>query len=238
MTGPCVVFDVVGTCFGYDSVADKLENVLASHATISSDLFFKAWMSNAEVDFQRLSVLQKFRPHSTLLKKAFHTTMQDAGIASSSLAPADIDRLIAQYADNLTPRPGLAELMHTLRAAGFTVYCCSDASPERVQGYFAKAGIEMPIENLFSCDMCKAAKPDPKVYRMVKEKLASAELIVFAAAHAWDLAGARNEGFGTAYYTVGEDETCVEVFGEADVVADTLPQLASAIVQKWGKGAA
>ncbi|KAJ7033398.1 haloacid dehalogenase [Mycena alexandri] len=199
---------------------------LPGGTAISTDLFFNAWMSNAEVDFQRLSVLQKFRPHSTLLKKAFYTTMQDAGIATSSVAAADIDRLISQYSDNLTPRSGLAEMMQTLRSDGFTVYCCSDASPERVQGYFAKAGIDMPMDNLFSCDM------------MVREKLSSAGVIVFAAAHAWDLAGARNAGFNTAYYTVGEDETCVEVFGKADVVADTLPQLGSAIVQKWGKGAA
>ncbi|KAJ7130946.1 haloacid dehalogenase [Mycena filopes] len=236
MPGPCVVF-------GYASVTENLQKVLPSQATasgaaISPDLFFSAWTYNAEIDFQYLSILQKYSSHSTLLKKAFYKTMKEAGIATSSVAEADIDQLVSQYAEGLTPRPGLAEMMQTLRDGKFTVWCCSDATPERVRGYFAKAGIEMPMENLLSCDMCKAAKPDPKVYKMAKERLSGAEVTVFAAAHAWDLAGAKNAGFNTAYCTVLEDESCVDLFGTPDVIADTLSQLGSAIVKKWGKGAA
>ncbi|KAJ6593223.1 HAD-like domain-containing protein [Mycena capillaripes] len=239
MSGPCVVFDVVGTCFGYDSVEDSLRDLFAAQAASSvaavpPGLFFSAWTSNAEKDFQYLSVLQKFRSHSTLLKKAFYRTLEDAGVSASSVGDADVDLLISQYSNNLTPRPGLSEMVQILRDAGFTVWCCSDASPERVRGYFEKAGIDMPMENLLSCNMCGAAKPDPKVYKMAKKELGNADVTVFAAAHAWDLAGARKEGFHTAYCTVGEDESCVELFGEADVTADTLPELGRAIVRQWG----
>ncbi|KAJ7798638.1 putative 2-haloalkanoic acid dehalogenase [Mycena olivaceomarginata] len=243
MSGPCVVFDVVGTCFGYDSVADRLSDVLESQpalkdAAIQPGLFFSAWTSNAEVDFQRLSVVKEFRSHSELLKTAFYKTLQDAGVSESSVPEADVDMLISEYSHNLTPRPGLAEMIQTLRDGGFTVWCCSDASPERVRGYFEKAGIDLPTENLLSCDMCAAAKPDPKVYRMVKKALGHAKVAVFAAAHSWDLAGARKEGFSTAYCTVCEDKSSVDLFGEADVVANTLPQLGSAIVQRWGENSA
>ncbi|KAJ7672066.1 HAD-like domain-containing protein [Mycena rosella] len=239
MSGPCVVFDVIGTCFGYESVCDALQHLFKSQLaenspTIPPQLFFATWTANAELDFQYLSIVGDYRSHSTLLKKAFYKTMDAAGLASSSLAEADVDELISQYCDNLTPRPGLSEMMQTLRDAGFTVWCCSDGSPERVKGYFEKAGIAMPMENLLSCNMCAAAKPDPKVYKMAKEKVRGAETAVFAAAHAWDLAGARKEGFSTAYCTVGEDESCAELFGKADVVAGTLPELGRAIVQKWG----
>jgi len=240
MSGPCVVFDVVGTCFGYDSVADSLRDVFESQAalkgtTIPPALFFSAWTSNAEVDFQQLSVVEKFRSHSSLLKNAFYKTLKDAEIPESSVPEAEIDLLVSEYSQNLTPRSGLSEMIHTLRDGGFTVWCCSDASPERVRGYFEKAGIDMPMENVLSCDACEAAKPDPKVYQMVKKELSHADVTVFAAAHAWDLAGARKEGFSTAYCTICEDEASVELFGEADVVADTLPELGNAIVQKWGK---
>jgi 2-haloacid dehalogenase len=146
------------------------------------------------VDFQYLSVIDKFRSHSTLLKKAFYKTLESAGIPKSSFSEASVDQLISHYSENLTPHPGLSEMMQTLRAGGFTVWCCSDGSPERVKGYFQKAGIDMPMENILSCDMCGAAKPDPRVYRMAKEKVSGADVVVFAAAHAWDLAGARREG--------------------------------------------
>ncbi|KAJ6578911.1 putative 2-haloalkanoic acid dehalogenase [Mycena vulgaris] len=238
MSRRCVVFDVIGTCFVYESVCDDLQQVFASQAargtSIPPKLFFAAWTANAELDFQYLSILDKFSPHSTLLKKAFYKTLDAAGLPQDFLAEAAIDSLISQYSGNLTPRPGLSEMMQTLRDAGFTVWCCSDGSPERVKGYFEKAGIDMPMENLLSCNMCAAAKPDPKVYKMAREKLGEADVAVFAAAHAWDLAGARREGFSTAYCTLGEDEACVDLFGQADVVADTLSELGRAIVQKWG----
>jgi hypothetical protein len=48
------------------------------------------------VDFQRLSLVQKFRSHSTLLKKAFYKTMKDAEIPTSSIPEADIDLLVSQ----------------------------------------------------------------------------------------------------------------------------------------------
>ncbi|KAJ6476936.1 HAD-like domain-containing protein [Mycena sanguinolenta] len=236
MSGPCVIFDVVGTCFGYDSVAGSLHDFLASHAaTIPPKIFFSAWTSNAELDFQRLSIVEKFHSHSSLLKNAFYRTLKDAEIPEASVCEADIDLLIEQYSHNLTPSPGLSEMVQILRDGGFTIWCCSDASPERVRGYFVKAGIDMPLENLLSCDMCDAAKPDAKVYQMVKEKLSHADLTIFAAAHAWDLAGARKAGFNTAYCTIGEDQSAVDLFGESDVVAGTLPKLGSAIVEKWGK---
>ncbi|KAJ7750101.1 haloacid dehalogenase [Mycena maculata] len=239
MSRPCVVFDVVGTCFSYDSICDNLQDLFTSQASLNGTtpppkLFFSAWTVNAEVDFQYLSVVEQFRSHSTLLKKAFYKTLSDAGMPLHCLSESDVDLLISQYSESLTPRPGLSEMMQTLRAGGFTVWCCSDASPERVQAYFEKAGINMPAKNLLSCNMCAAAKPDPKVYKMVKEKLNGASVAVFAAAHAWDLAGARREGFKTAYCSHSEDEACVDLFGKADVAVDTLPELGRAIVQKWG----
>ncbi|KAJ7270172.1 hypothetical protein B0H12DRAFT_1067562 [Mycena haematopus] len=143
-----------------------------------------AWTSNAEVDFQRLPILN-FRSHSDLMRNAFYKTMRDAGIPKASVAEADVDMLISEYSHNLAPRPGLFEMIQVLCDGVFTVRCCSDASPERVRGYFENVGVDMPIENFYPV-ICAAAKLDPEVYQMVKKKLGFADATVFAAAHAWD----------------------------------------------------
>ncbi|KAJ7188965.1 hypothetical protein C8R46DRAFT_33037 [Mycena filopes] len=52
--------------------------------------------------------------YSTLLKKAFYETIKEAGIATSSVAEADIDQLVSKVAESLTPRSGLAEMIQTL----------------------------------------------------------------------------------------------------------------------------
>jgi FMN phosphatase YigB (HAD superfamily) len=94
----------------------------------------------------------------------------------------DMEYITSQYL-KLKPRPGLAEMMQTLRDGGFEVWCCSDANIERVKGYFDNAGVPMPLENILSADMVKAGKPEPAVYKFAREKAGSdkpGEVSVFA----------------------------------------------------------
>lgn len=74
-------------------------------------------------------------------------------------------------------------MMQTLRDGGFEVWCCSDANPERVKGYFDHAGVEMPMDHILSADMVKAGKPEAAVYKFAREKAGSdreGEISVFA----------------------------------------------------------
>jgi 2-haloacid dehalogenase len=165
----------------------------------------------------------------------------------------DMKYITSEYL-KLKPRPGLGEMMQTLRDGGFEVWCCSDANVERVKGYFDNAGVPMPIENILSADMVKAGKPEPEVYKFAREKAGSdqpGEVSVFAgtspttyrldkrakktASHAWDCAAAKSAGFQTAYTTTYELDECVEVFGKADLVTPDLVTLGRGIVEKWGK---
>lgn len=41
--------------------------------------------------------------------------------------------------------------------------------------------------------------------------------------------------FDTAYCTIYEKDPCEGVFGAADVVADDLPGLTKAIIERWGE---
>ncbi|KNA98376.1 hypothetical protein FOXG_02742 [Fusarium oxysporum f. sp. lycopersici 4287] len=52
----------------------------------------------------------------------------------------------------------------------------------------------------------------------------------FAAAHLWDASGAQSVGFNTAYSTILEGEYLSEIYGELDVVAETLPVMADRII--------
>jgi 2-haloacid dehalogenase len=143
------------------------------------------------------------------------------------------------------------------------VWCCSDANVDRVKGYFDHAGVDMPMENILSADMCSSGKPHPSVYKMAREKAGSdkeGEVSVFAAAHAWDIAAAKSAGcvplssdvsmllrssglprhgsdpsFDTAYCLIYENDECETIFGKADLVTKDLVELGKGIVAKWGK---
>lgn len=85
----------------------------------------------------------------------------------------------------LQARPGAAELIQMLRDNGISVWACSDASMERVTGYFAEAGIEMPRENILSADSCSAGKPQPEVYQKALENVKDEGKAIFAGESSW-----------------------------------------------------
>jgi hypothetical protein len=54
----------------------------------------------------------------------------------------------------------------------------------------------MPEENFISCDSIGVGKPDPSAYKYVLDKFDQEGLEAwFAAAHMWDVAGAKHVGY-------------------------------------------
>lgn len=46
----------------------------------------------------------------------------------------------------------------------------------------------------------------------------------------WDVSAAKRAGFRGAYCSIWEKEACSELFGDMDVMSDTLEELADAII--------
>ncbi|ORY24895.1 haloacid dehalogenase [Naematelia encephala] len=240
---PSVVFDVVGTCFSYDTGAEALQTRLGPKLEsfgIPSKLLFYAWVCGTERDYSYLSQIKQYKPFFQILSSTLKRVLFQAGVPESALddfyTQEDVDYIMDEY-KKLRPRPGLGEMMNTLRGGGFEIWCCSDANPDRIKGYFDGAGVEMPVDHILSADMVKAGKPEAAVYKFAREKAGSdkdGEVSVFAASHAWDVAAARSAGFLTAYTTTYELDECVDVFGKADLVTKDLVSLGQGIVEKWG----
>ncbi|KAF5539081.1 haloacid dehalogenase-like hydrolase [Fusarium phyllophilum] len=75
------------------------------------------------------------------------------------------------------------------------------------------------------------AKACPEAYGPILKKLSTSDSKPwFAAAHLWDVSGAQSAGFRTAYSLALEGEYLYEIYGELDVVAETLPAMAEGII--------
>ena len=84
---------------------------------------------------------------------------------------ADVDAIMHTYQYGLQPRPGLKEMLATLKAGGIEFNTCSNASPDRVRSFFSKAGIE--IDDARVCDVTSRVgvkKPRLEVYRTLMEE--------------------------------------------------------------------
>lgn len=252
-----VVFDVVGTLVSHarlwEAMDERLGDKLKS-AGIKPELLGACWIEAAEREYTYLSLSGRYRPFFEVFAQLFYRMLFFSGVRDprAFCTDDDVAWLVGEW-KRLYLREGAAECVRRLRGAGFTVWCFTAGDIARVGGYFRDAGVDMPAENLLSCDTVGVAKPVPEAYRPLLERLSrDGRRPWFAAAHMWDVSTARTVGYGFfpfssvlrnmteltfllfrfhgAYCTALEGEPLYSVFGELDVVAPTLPEMADKII--------
>ncbi|KAK7966863.1 uncharacterized protein PG986_001140 [Apiospora aurea] len=222
-----VVFDVPSTPPSSPASAPRLR----AHA-IGPRIFGYAWMEAGEKEYTYLSMSGRYVPYSAVSRALFYRTLWQAGVADPRAFATDDDRdfLLAAYRQ-LRTRPGVDRCFRTLRDAGYTVWALTSGDVARVSGYLRDGGVELPPENFVSCDSIGVGKPAPAVYEHVLKKFPAEGLDAwFAAGHMWDASAARQTGFKGAWISSWEKDMCSEIFGDMDVVADSLPEMADRIV--------
>lgn len=195
-----VVFDVVGSLVSYDHLFEAIETRFGAErlraANINARLLGQCWIETAEREYTYLSLSGRYATFFRVFGSLFYRMLRYAGVADprAFASDADVDYLVAEW-KKLYLRPGAADCIAKLRAAGFTVWCLTAGDLARVAGYFTLAGVDLPPENLVSCDSTGVAKPDPAAYRPLLEQLkATGATPWFAAAHMWDVSTARTIG--------------------------------------------
>ncbi|KAF4120236.1 2-haloacid dehalogenase [Geosmithia morbida] len=228
-----VVFDVVGTCVSYDAIVLALEDRLGERLRaecIKPKLLSYAWIEAAEREYTYLSISGRYVPFHDVFESLFYRMLWMAGIEEPRRFATDDDLgYVLEQFKNLQARPGVAECFELLHEAGFTCWAFTAGDAVRVHGYFTRNGIEMPVENLMSCDSLGIGKPSPESYRPLLDRFGKEEAW-FAAAHMWDVSAARSTGFKGAYCTIWEKEPCTDLFGEMDVMADDFVSMAKGII--------
>ncbi|KAJ6014144.1 hypothetical protein N7540_008735 [Penicillium herquei] len=237
-TSKNVVFDIVGTLVSYDHLFNAIDRRLGDRLRaegVKPWLLGSAWMETAEREYTNLSISGRYLPYGVVFESLFYRVLGMMGKVENPrefASPEDLAYIMHEY-QSLTMRPGAAECVQKLRDAGFTVWAFTAADLKRVGGYFQQAGIELPAENLLSCDSAGVGKPDLAAYRPLLDQLTAeneGKTPWFAAAHLWDVSAARRAGFRGAYCTVLEQEALTDLFGDMDVIDDTLPGMADKII--------
>ncbi|RSH82877.1 hypothetical protein EHS25_005867 [Saitozyma podzolica] len=231
--------------FSYDAAEEAVEERLGSKLAaygLSAKVVFRHWLLSSERDTAYMAFSARPRlPLADRWEMIFPRVLHSCGIPLDDLDGLfnkdDVRHITDIYLYGLTPRPGLAEMLQTLKEGGIDFWCCSGAGVKRVKNYFARAGIDMPETQIWDTSRVGVSKPQLPVYETLvcewQEKLPG-EVMIFGASHAWDLAGAKACGFHTAYTTEYEHFECVSMWGKHDVVAPDLASLGKAIVAKFG----
>ncbi|KAJ4990882.1 haloacid dehalogenase-like hydrolase [Stagonosporopsis vannaccii] len=237
MSSKHIVFDIVGTLVShehfYDVISTRLGPALAPH-NVSGRLLGYAWLETAEREYTYLSLSGRYVPFAQVFQALFFRVLHFAGVPEprSVATEADVEYFIQEYR-NCVVRPGAKQCVDRLKEGGWTVWAFTSGDRDRVRGYFEKGGVSIDNEHVVTCDDVGAGKPELKAYERVKERIGAGdgEPLWFAAAHGWDVSAAGMAGFKTAYCTILEKESLENIFGKTDVTADTLPALASKIME-------
>lgn len=128
-------------------------------------------MSAAERDYSYLSQTNQYKTFTTVIRHSFWRNLHFAGIEEPEefCKEEDVEALIQAWM-KFTPREGLHEMIANLRAAGIKVCAATDASADRVKGYFDAAGIDFPLADILSGDEVQAGKPERKFYEAAMRK--------------------------------------------------------------------
>lgn len=219
-----IIFDVVGTLVSFAPFYASLTTILSPALTphnISPQHFGYTWQTAAELEFTFLSISSQYTPYTTVLRGVFYRTLHLCGVPNPRdvVSEEQVDACVQAYSE-LEVRDGVREALNSLGHHGWKVWCFTSSTPSRVQGYFERAGIDMPASNIISCDDLGVAKPALKAYQAVWERFPNEDEKWFAAAHMWDVSAAKKVGFGGAWCSVLEGEACEEVYKgvELDVV--------------------
>lgn len=164
---------------------------------IKPSLLGYCWIEVAEREYTYLSMSGLYKPYAEIFKAIFWRMLYKAGVEEPRKFADDDDlAFIMEGYMSMELRPGAKECVSKLREAGFTVWAFTMGDLKRVGGYFANGGIELPAENLLSCDTNSLGKPDPEAYRPLLERLSiNGSTPWFAAGHMWDVSAAKRTGY-------------------------------------------
>lgn len=188
-----ISFDVLGTCFTFNSITAAITARLGPRLkaiNVDPKTLTFSWFYSAQRDFTYLSMCGSYTPIAQVLK----TTLRRACLIvdlPADQAPTDEDvAAVMDAVKGLEAREGLKDCFDGLRDAGWDVYAVTNGGAETSLNYYRQAGIDFDAQHLLSCDDLRVAKPDLKVYENTHYHLRTRGLIGvngekwFVAAHA------------------------------------------------------
>ncbi|GBE11298.1 (S)-2-haloacid dehalogenase 4A [bacterium BMS3Bbin12] len=189
------VFDAYGTLFDVDSVVRAHRARLGADAEALSALWRRKQL---EYTWLR-SLMGRYVDFRTVTAEALGYAMAahgigDTGLHADLMAAYDMPRIYSDVA------PALARL----RGRGLTLAILSNGAPAMLEAAISGAGLSGAFDAVLSVDPLGVYKPDPRVYRLAVEHLATApSAILFHSSNGWDVAGAACFGFRTAWINRG-----------------------------------
>jgi 2-haloacid dehalogenase len=136
-----------------------------------------------------------------------------------------------EAAERLTSLPAFPDVPPGLDAlAGrYRLAVLSNGTQEGARALVDNAGLADRFEHILTADQVERYKPAPELYGMAPRAFQTrTDRVLMVSSNEWDIAGASFAGLPTAWLGRGREPSWV-LGVEADLVVDSLPELAAAL---------
>jgi len=227
-----VVFDTFGTISDWRGSITRKGEALAKKKGIDGvdwDAFARAWRAGYRPGLAKvISGEREWTPIDTIHRERLEEILPQFGLGNAFNEDEKADMNLWWH--RLDPWPDSIPGLNRIKAK-YLISPLSNGSLTLLTTMAKRAGL--PWDFVFSSDMPKAYKRDPKVYRNAVELLGiEPHELMLGAAHNDDLEAARTEGLRTGYinrpYEYGVDQVKdFDADSDWDIIADSVEDMAN-----------
>lgn len=213
------VFDAYGTLFDVFSVTKKCEELFPR----KGDQISQTWrQKQLEYSYLR-QMMGKYRPFSTVTRDALRYAVADV---DAELSHDNEEQLLDAYKE-LSVYEEVPGVLKELKEKGMTLAIFSNGSHDMLDLLVKQSSLAEYIDHIISADDINQYKPTPASYTHALDSLElNRENILFMSSNGWDISGAKNFGFHTAW--INRNEKPVEKLAlEPDTIHSDLTGIKS-----------
>lgn len=186
------VFDVYGTLFDVHSVKEKADELFDGKGTEISEIWRRKQL---EYSFLR-QLMGNYETFSNVTKDSLKYALKQLSIPFSN---KEVESLMEQYT-SLRAYEEVQNVLSTLKEKGKVLAVFSNGSRDMLEPLVEQAGMNEFFHHIISVDDTKQYKPTPASYMGVLKAIGvKREEVLFMSSNGWDISGAKNFGFQTAW---------------------------------------
>ena len=191
MTKPAaIVFDVNETLLDMSALDPLFADAFSDKAVR------RVWFAQSITNALTATLVGTYADFGEMQRAALEMTAKRRGVAIDPERVRRIQHGVATLPAHGDVHAGLTRL----RDAGIRLAVLTNSTASAVEEQLESARLRPYFDLVLSADTVRRFKPAPEPYAMAAEALGLAPAdILFAAAHDWDITGARNAGFRTAF---------------------------------------
>lgn len=185
-----IVFDIYGTLFDIDSVKNKCEKLFPGNG----EKIAKAWRQKLIEYIHVRQLVNQYKPFSLVVKDSLEYVLDRNEYDYDS---EDVSECVNKY-NKLEAFPETEQVLNQLENIDKIVF--SNGNEEMILTVLEHAHIEDKFKHIVALEEIGLYKPDSNSYKYLYEKLdLNKEDILFVSSNKWDIIGAQNFGYKTAW---------------------------------------